>query len=179
RTSGTWDSTCPVSIPPEQLERRRLVNDTSVPFADTLLHDRVVAQALETPERMAVITTSRSLSYSEMLGRAVTVATALQAQGLMPGDFVAILMDKGWEQIVGVVGSLMAGAVYIPVDTNQPRVRRDQILADSRVRHVLTQSWLAAADIWPEGVQCIDVNSLPPAQRPLAIPQRAVHPGDL
>ena len=32
------------------------------------------------------------------------------------GDIVAIIMEKGWEQIIAVYGTLFAGATYLPID---------------------------------------------------------------
>ncbi|HEY3004462.1 MAG TPA: amino acid adenylation domain-containing protein [Kribbellaceae bacterium] len=66
----------------------------------------------------------------------------LRKAGCRPGEHVAIVMDKGPEQIVAVLGTLLAGAVYVPVDTTQPDRRRGAILGDAGVRHVLTQSWV-------------------------------------
>ena len=40
----------------------------------------------------------------------------LRAKGVGPGEVVPVLMDKGWEQVVAVLGVLRAGAAYCPVD---------------------------------------------------------------
>lgn len=81
-------------------------------------------------------------------------------------------MDKGWEQVVAVFGTLMAGGAYLPVDTAQPAARRDTIIGDAGVRTVLTQSWLAELEDLPSTVSPVAVDlvgeataDLPPAAR--------------
>ncbi|WP_440089515.1 amino acid adenylation domain-containing protein [Streptosporangium sp. LJ11] len=151
----TWASASPVELPDIQARRRDHVNDTVAPLPYGLLHDEVVAQAGRTPERVAVVG-DRSLSYGELLARASGVSRALREAGHAPGEIVAVVMDKGVEQVVAVLGTLLAGGVYLPVDTGQPPGRRDRILADASARLVLTQSW-RAEDGW------IAVDTLPPA----------------
>ncbi len=151
----TWASASPVGLPDAQARRRDRVNDTAAPLPHGLLHDGVVARAVRDPGRIAV-TGSGSLTYGELLERASGVARALREAGHSPGEIVAVVMDKGVEQVVAVLGTLLAGGVYLPVDTGQPPVRRDRILADASARLVLTQSWLAE-DGW------IAVDALPPA----------------
>ncbi|MFI6739554.1 amino acid adenylation domain-containing protein [Nonomuraea sp. NPDC050451] len=151
-----WSSEDPVELPGAQARRRALVNATAAPLPDGLLHEEVVAQARRTPERTAVVTGAGSITYGELLGRAAAVARALHEAGHLPGEIVAVVMDKGVEQVVAVLGTLLAGGAYLPVDTGQPAARRDRILADASARLVLTQSWHAEND-W------IAVDTLPRA----------------
>ncbi|MBE1587055.1 non-ribosomal peptide synthetase [Nonomuraea angiospora] len=153
----TWSSASPVELPGAQARSRALVNATAAPLPDGLLHEEVVAQARRTPQRTAVVTGAGSITYGELLDRAAGVARALHEAGHRPGEIVAVVMDKGVEQVVAVLGTLLAGGAYLPVDTGQPPARRDRILADASVRLVLTQSWHAEND-W------IAVDTIPPAR---------------
>lgn len=156
-SDAAWNSAAPVELPAVQRERRRRANDTAAPYPNGLLHERVVNQAAATPDAPAVITKDRTLTYGELLARATAVAERTE------GPLVAILMDKGWEQVVAVLGTLLAGAAYLPLDTAQPPARRERILADAGVTGVLTQSWIGER---PPGVDCLDVDTLPPSQDP-------------
>jgi pyochelin synthetase len=169
-----WACACPVELPVDQRARRESANATAAPIADALLHAGVVARARRTPDRTAVVDARRSLTYAELLAAAGAVAAALGARGCRPGEIVAIVMEKGWEQVAGVLGTLVAGCVYLPVDLNQPAARRERILEDAGARHVLTQSWLAAA-AGPEDAVAVD--ALEPA--PLAAEADARRPDDL
>ncbi|MEV7230825.1 amino acid adenylation domain-containing protein [Polymorphospora sp. NPDC051019] len=164
---GPWREAGPVRLPAGQVERRHRGNATAGPVPDGLLHDEVVAQARRTPDRISVVTGERELTYRELLDRATAVAGRLTAAGLRPTEPVAVLMDKGWEQIVAVLGTLLAGGAYLPVDTTQPAARRNAILTDAGVRTALTQSWLADAAQWPDTVTHLAVDDIEPDSVPV------------
>jgi len=140
---AAWREHAVVALPVAQAARRAEVNDTGAALPDHLLHDEVVARALRTPDRVAVIAGARRLTYGELLGHAVRVADRLREQGCQRDHIVAISMDKGLEQVVAVLGTVLTGAAYLPIDTNQPLARRGAIMDDAGTRHVLTQPWLA------------------------------------
>ncbi|WP_407567207.1 amino acid adenylation domain-containing protein [Polymorphospora sp. A560] len=153
--SAAWDQVGPVPLPAAQALRRAAVNDTAADLPVGLLHEPVFAQAARTPQRVAVVADGRALTYAELAGRAAEVAGWLRSAGCRPADPVAVVMDKGWEQVVGVLGVLLAGGVYVPVDTNQPPARRDLMLSTAGIRLVLTQSWLDRPD-----AKTLDVDTL-------------------
>jgi len=172
-----WESSCPVALPAGQAHRRHLANATDAPLPDELLHDGLVARAARMPDRTAVVSGARRLTFAELVGRAEAVAERLASPGSRPAHPVAVVMDKGWEQVVAVLGILLAGGAYLPVDTGQPAARRDRILADAGVEHVLTQSWLEAAE-WPADVATVAVDTLPAAATAPLVARRA-DPDDL
>ncbi|WP_327373302.1 amino acid adenylation domain-containing protein [Streptomyces sp. NBC_01216] len=159
----TWRHTDPVALPAGQTARVTRANDTAAPHPAGLLHDAVVAQAARTPDRTAVVTPTRTLGYGELLAHARAVAAAVTDAGCRPGERVGIVMDKGWEQVAAALGVLLAGCAYLPVDTTQPALRRDAVLADAEARLVLTQSWLAPALGRPGGPPAVAVDTLDPA----------------
>ncbi|MBL1100552.1 non-ribosomal peptide synthetase [Streptomyces coffeae] len=158
---AAWDAPARIPLPKAQAARRSAVNTTEGPLPDALLHEPVLAQAHATPDAIAVRTPELALSYQQLVARASALAEALTASGLRPGDPVAIWADKGWEQVVAALGTLIAGGAYLPVDTAQPPARRDTIIADAGVRTVLTQSWLAELDDLPVDVSALAVDLLP------------------
>ncbi|ROO59766.1 pyochelin synthetase [Micromonospora sp. Llam0] len=165
-----WRDPSPVTLPDAQRDRRQQVNATDGPLPDGLLHDEVVAQAHRTPDRLAVVAGGHELTYRQLLDRATAVAARLTDVGLRPAEPVAVLMDKGWEQPVGVLGALLAGAAYLPVDVTQPAARRNAILTDAEVRTVLTQSWLIDAADLPETVTAVVVDTMAVGGPPAAAP---------
>ncbi|WP_030378523.1 MULTISPECIES: non-ribosomal peptide synthetase [unclassified Streptomyces] len=173
---AAWDAPAGITLPEDQAVRRNAVNATAGPLPDSLLHEPVLAQARITPEAIAVRTPELTLTYQQLIARATAVAEALTASGLRAGEPVAIWADKGWEQVVAVFGTLMAGGAYLPVDTAQPPARRDTIIADAGVRTVLTQSWLAEIDDLPEGVTAVAVDLLPQISQ--AAPAASATPRD-
>ena len=174
-----WTSPSVVDIPEATLRRRNEVNDTAVPLPDGLLHEPAVARMIADTGAVAVVTPTRTLTAGELLGRAVAVADRLRAVGCGPGRRVAIVMDKGWEQVVAAYAVLLAGGGYVPVDTNQPPARRRTILTDAAVEHVLTQSWLAAVEDFAPATSVVEVDTVAPAPVPERPPARQAEPADL
>ncbi|WP_343299693.1 amino acid adenylation domain-containing protein [Streptomyces sp. 5-6(2022)] len=156
-----WDHPTPRPLPADQARRREAVNATAADIPEGLLHDGVVAQARRTPGRTAVIAANGSLTYGELLGRAASVAGLLRER-CTSGEVVAISMSKGWEQVAGTLGTLMAGCAYLPLDTAQPAARRNRILADAGVRQVLVRSGDTDPEDWPDPVTVTVVDGLQP-----------------
>ncbi|WP_330456385.1 amino acid adenylation domain-containing protein [Streptomyces sp. NBC_00820] len=159
-SDAAWGQASVVDLPEAQRERRERVSRTERPRAERLLHDAVFAQALTTPDRPAVIAGDRQLTYGQLAAAARSVAAGLAADGDPAGRLVGIVMDKGWEQIAAVLGTLLAGAAYLPVDTDQPAARRTTVLTDAGVSAVLTQPWLTV-DL--PGVRTLTVDAVPGA----------------
>ncbi|MBB5158995.1 non-ribosomal peptide synthetase [Saccharopolyspora phatthalungensis] len=162
-SAGAWEAEHVVALPGWQAEQRHRVNDTAGAPPDFLLHQPVFDQARRTPDRLAVVDRRGATTYRELAGRAAAVADALRTGGISPGDRVAVVMDKGVEQVAAVLGVLLAGGVYLPIDTHQPPLRRAAILRDAGVRHVLTQSWVDETDE-VEGVTRTCVDTLDPIE---------------
>jgi pyochelin synthetase len=139
-------------IPAKQIEQREAVNTTDAPVSKELLHGLFTAQAIARPHHPAIISSVRTLTYEELSHRASQVARWLRAAGARPNRLVAVVMEKGWEQVVAVLGVLQSGAAYVPIEPELPRDRVWYLLESSEVELVLTQSRLNDALDWPETV---------------------------
>ena len=131
---GTFDL-----LPPASRARWAAVNRTGAPVPESLLSTPFVARARLNPDRPAVITSERVLSYGELAARAAAIGHRLRHLGARPGQLVAVAMSKGWEQAVAVLAILHAGAAYLPLDPSQPRERLHRLLRRGAVRIALTQ----------------------------------------
>lgn len=102
------------------------------------LTDLLVAQALRTPEALAIVDSRTRLSYADLMARACGIAVALNQRGIGRDDAVAIATDRNAGAVVGLVGILLSGAAYVPVARDLPAARRDAILTNSRARVLLS-----------------------------------------
>ncbi|MEW2582850.1 non-ribosomal peptide synthetase [Streptomyces virginiae] len=137
-------------IPPAERELRRQVNDTSGQIPYTTLHELFARQAELTPDAEAVVDASgRRLSYAELAAYAWRIGHTLREHGAAPGELVAVVMEKGWEQYAAVYGILAAGAAYLPLDASVPPERLRRLLAEAKVDRILTQSSLDSRISWP------------------------------
>ncbi|MFD2168469.1 amino acid adenylation domain-containing protein [Tumebacillus lipolyticus] len=138
-----------------QLERERMAlwNHTDGEVSDELLHTLFDKQAVKTPERTAIVSAAGTMSYAELDRRANRVAHLLRDLGAQPNRLVAVAMEKGWEQVVAVLGILRAGAAYLPIDPTLPQDRIWHLLKQGEVEVVLNQSWVDERLAWPDHVQ--------------------------
>jgi amino acid adenylation domain-containing protein len=161
-SDSVWVETRRNLIPPAQLAQRDAINATDAPVPDTLLHELFTEQVQRRRNELAIISPERSLTYQELCDRSNQVAHRLRKLGATPNQLVAVVMEKGWEQIVAIMGILASGAAYVPIDPGLPEERFSYLLRNSETDIVLTQSWLNEKLSWPKSVHrlCIDSEDL-------------------
>lgn len=152
----------------------------SVPELSELTLDALVeAGGSALADMPAVISPTQTLSHRELRERSWGLADELIRGGVGRGERVAVVMDKGWEQIVAVLGTLRSGAAYVPIDAGLPIERLRRLLESCRVSHVVTQSEVFGRIGWPDGIRCVvvDANSPATSSAPPRVEER--DPGDL
>src|SRR6185503_15924893 len=90
----------------------------------------LAAQALRTPDAVAVLFEERRLSYAELEAHANALAHHLRGLGVGP------------ETVVGLLGILKAGAAYLPLDPDYPPERLAFMLQDAGGGVLVTQGAL-------------------------------------
>ncbi|MFI6531642.1 amino acid adenylation domain-containing protein [Nonomuraea sp. NPDC050547] len=130
-----WDAAVPCLTPSEQLVTRAGANDTATSLPEGTLHSRFFDLARRDPSRIAI---RPDVSYGELSDRALRVAGSLAGQGVRPGDAVAVCLPKGADQVAAVLGVLAAGALYVPIGADQPKLRGERMLRRAGVRLTLT-----------------------------------------
>ncbi|MBE9162167.1 non-ribosomal peptide synthetase [Tychonema sp. LEGE 06208] len=142
--------------------QQAFTNSIEAPIPDVLLHELFAEKVASRSHEPAIITSTRTLSYQELYLRSNQVAHRLRKLGARPNQLVAVVMEKGWEQIVAVLGILASGAAYLPVDAALPKERLWYLLENGEVEIVLTQSQLNQRLEWPENVRriCLDTEEL-------------------
>jgi amino acid adenylation domain-containing protein len=159
-SESSWvGPTCQL-LPPVQEAQRNTINATDVLTLDTLLQDLFVEQVSAHASNLAIITSQGTLTYQELFNRSNQIGHRLRRMGTVPNQLVAIVMEKGWEQIVAVMGILVSGAAYVPIDPNLPSERLRYLLENSETNIVLTQSQLVEKLVLPDVIQylCVDVD---------------------
>ncbi|MFC6091036.1 non-ribosomal peptide synthase/polyketide synthase [Saccharothrix lopnurensis] len=97
------------------------------------------AQARRTPDATALVCGDERLTFAELEARANRLAHHLVAGGVEPEQVVALSLPRGVDAVVGILGILKAGAVYLPVDPGLPEARRAHLLGDSGAVLVLDE----------------------------------------
>ncbi|MDX6283948.1 MAG: hypothetical protein QOH03_5019, partial [Kribbellaceae bacterium] len=80
-----------------------------------------------------------SLSYHELLGQVTKFARRLTDLGIGPGDRVGVRISSGHNDLyVAILGSLQAGAAYVPVDADDPEERAELVFGEAQVAAIVT-----------------------------------------
>jgi amino acid adenylation domain-containing protein len=132
------------------------INDTAAPRSPDRLEHGFLRQAAAHPDAAAVVTSGRTLTYRELDQESAAVSRWLTGQQVGPGDIVPVVMTKGWEQVVAVLGVLRSGAAYCPIDATVPGPPMRAMLDECAARVVLSQSH-ADPDLGP-GPARLDVD---------------------
>lgn len=99
---------------------------------------RFAQQVAEVPDKVALVTAGRSLTYAELDEAANRLAEAiLDRRGTAP-EPVAFLVDRGCGQIIAILGILKAGKIYVPLDQSYPPARSALVLADAKPALIVT-----------------------------------------
>jgi amino acid adenylation domain-containing protein len=107
-----------------------------------LVHQLFESQTQRTPDKTAVVSEHGQITYSELNQRANQLANYLNKLGVGPEVPIAICMHRSIEMVVGLLGILKAGGVYVPLDSSYPKERLAFMLEDAQAPVLLTQSTL-------------------------------------
>jgi amino acid adenylation domain-containing protein len=123
------------------------------------IHQIFEAQVEHTPDAPALIYKDQRLTYSQLNYRANLVAHYLRGRGVGPEVLVGICLKRSVEMVIGALGILKAGGVYLPLDPSYPRERLAFLLEDSDVSLLVTQKHLAENLPHPH-VEVVSLDSL-------------------
>ena len=127
-------------------ERRRLLvlgNAIAEPRPEHgVLHRKFEEQALANPDRIAVVHEGEQVSYATLNRRSNQLAHYLRNLGVGPDVRVAIVMGRGVNMIVALLGILKAGGAYVPIDPDYPTERIGYLIDDAQAPVVITEAHL-------------------------------------
>ncbi|WP_161500994.1 amino acid adenylation domain-containing protein [Embleya scabrispora] len=141
----------------------REINDVHTDYPrEATVHELFARQAQRTPDAPAIVRGDRRLTYRELRSDVERLADRLVAEGVRPGDVVAVVLPRSIECVTAVLGVLSAGAAYLPLDPDYPERRLTQTLTDAEVRVAISdERHRASLDDLAEGPAVVDVHDLP------------------
>ena len=167
------------------LEKEELLGDwagttTSYP-RDSSMGDLFAQTAGTNASHTALQFGSTSLSYAELHREGSAVARALVSAGVKPGDLVVICAKPSPEMVSGLLGIILAGAAYVPLDPNFPADRIALLLTESGARHALAAPGLRGSfGQWQGEILDIpETGSSPATELFTAVPVTAENPAYL
>jgi amino acid adenylation domain-containing protein len=113
-------------------------------LGEVLVHELFEEQARWSPAAIAVSTETENISYEELNRRANQLSHYLRDLGVGPEVVVGVCAQRSVALVVGILGTLKAGAAYLPIDPSYPAARINYMLQDAGVAVLLTQQDLLA-----------------------------------
>lgn len=146
-TDAAWRSNA-APLPARLTAERHRANDTDRSFGTDpsgtaspgTLHGLVESAMRHHPAAPAVIAPGRALTYGELDTASGVLAQDLLAGGAAAGDIVGVLLPRGANQVVAVLGILRSGCAYLPLDSSWPDGRVATVLNHSGTTTVVTDA---------------------------------------
>ncbi|WP_020657370.1 non-ribosomal peptide synthetase [Amycolatopsis benzoatilytica] len=126
--------------PAERTRVLREWNDTAHPRSRETLSALLSAQAIRTPDALALQSESGTLTYAELHAQVNQLARVLLARGAGPERLVAVSLPRSADLVVTLLAVLQTGAGYLPIDPALPESRISLMLNDSQPACVVTDT---------------------------------------
>ncbi|WPV65668.1 non-ribosomal peptide synthetase [Chitinophaga sp. LS1] len=102
-------------------------------------------QVKRVPEQVAVVCGDAAITYAELDSKSNRIANFLLRAGIGQEERVVISAAKSVELVMGIVGILKAGGVFVPVDPSFPPERIRYIIEDTGARMVIAEEAMQQA----------------------------------
>ncbi len=109
----------------------------------TNLATNLTTTAAKHPEQAALRVNGQGITYAQLHGMAAKIAGALRANGIQPGDRVAIILPNVPAFPVVYWGILLAGGIVVPMNP---------LLKAGEIDYFFTDSGAKIAFVWPDFV---------------------------
>ena len=108
--------------------------------AESGLHQLFKAQATQTPDTPAIVFGDEQTSYAQLDQATDALAAYLRRCGVSTDDPVGIYMETCPEYIAATIGTLKAGAAFMPVALDLPDSLLATLLSESQPKLVITKA---------------------------------------
>ncbi len=129
-----------------EIQQFRIWNDTAVAYAKEKTLIRLFEeQVTRTPDKVAVVFNDQELTYQALNQQVNQLAHSLLRHTACKDHHnpcIAVCVERSMEMLIGVLGTMKAGAAYVPIDPDYPQARIHHMLIDSQALIILTQRHL-------------------------------------
>ncbi|MCP4156255.1 MAG: AMP-binding protein [bacterium] len=124
--------------------------------ADKQLHQLFEEQVAADPEKIALVGSGSgksetaapnkpvdeqlTLTYGELNRKANRLAHTLRERGVGAETIVGIMAERSVDMVVAILGVLKSGGAYLPIAPGFPAARKQYMIEDSAIGHLLSQS---------------------------------------
>lgn len=127
--------------PVAKQDLRQYLNGPSLALEPTQgLHTAFERWAMEAAENEALFLEGTRISYAQLDARANALAHELLERGIKRETPVALCLYRSIDMVVAMLGSLKAGAYFVPLDPELPDERLELLIYESKARLIIGHS---------------------------------------
>lgn len=127
--------------------------------AAKITNSRAVSETASSHRLIPGEESENTATYGELDKKSDQLASQLRLMGVKRGDVVGLMIERSIKMVIGLIAILKAGAAYLPVDPAYPRERKEYMLKDCRIGHLLVNTSQEAINYsLPADVDMIDLS---------------------
>ncbi|WP_264530609.1 MupA/Atu3671 family FMN-dependent luciferase-like monooxygenase [Flavobacterium sp. N502540] len=116
-------------------------------------------QYLLHPGKTAVSDAVSSLTYEALYQKSEDLARYLQSKGAKKGMIIPLCINRSVDQLVGILGILLTGAAFLPIDSSFPNRRITQIIDEVNPELLVAQK--ENMSLFSSEIVKIDIHKVP------------------
>lgn len=125
-------------------EKKVILTEYNTPI-DHAYKDKTIVELFEeqvkkNPDKVAVVCKEVKLTYREVNEKADMLGSYLRKKGVKENDVIAIMVEKGINNIISILGVLKSGGAYVPIEVDCPDERLAFILDDCNPKMLLVDN---------------------------------------
>ncbi|MNO56717.1 Gramicidin S synthase 2 [compost metagenome] len=146
-------------------------NDTVTNYPrEAAIHGLFKERVQSNPDRIAIVEAGRTLTYRELDEQSDILAQQLLGLGMKSEEPVGLMTERSAAAVIGMLGILKAGGVYLPIDPSYPDERILYMMEDADIRILTADAPERAVDLDFDG-PVINLNQVRPnIASPAALP---------
>jgi amino acid adenylation domain-containing protein len=115
----------------------------AVPLRDTSVISAIQRHVETAPDRAAVVAGGRTYTYAQLSDAARRTASAVQGVAAR-GTAVGVMVERSFDGLTAILGVLLAGCGYVPLDEKWPDDRLAFLIGDASIGVVVTSDSCAS-----------------------------------
>lgn len=121
----------------DRISLLELPNYQLQPFVNLPIHLMIQGMARIQPDHTAVIWHGKTMTYEQLTDQAEQIASGLLNAGVEKGERVGLAFSRTPKLIAGMLGILMAGGAYVPMQPTLPQKRIGYMAETAGIKKIL------------------------------------------
>ncbi|WP_237276456.1 non-ribosomal peptide synthetase [Tenacibaculum ovolyticum] len=122
-------------------QKKQLLHDFNKGEIDLNIHDSINVlfekEVSQKANKIAVVHNNKKWTYQQLNELANQIANTLLNKGVEKGDFIGLHLERSPELIAALMGVFKAGGVYVPLDTQNPKIRTIELIKDAEIKGLI------------------------------------------